>query len=236
MQYCGSCGVKLIGTEKLFVEDSKSGNPESDNSLLKPQNNKKIKKTVEVKSKQISKVQLFYLLFGLSMLGLVVLYTGGVMDLSASPKAEKINTQAGGGANLANINEINALEESVKNNPGNSENLLKLAHLLNDSGFYQKAIDRYQQYLKSNPGEADVIVDMGVCYFQLGKHQDAISYFKKGIEINPKHQIAHLNLGVVYSFGLKNKAEAIKWWKKAIEFDPKSDIGKKAEEFLNQNK
>ena len=84
------------------------------------------------------------------------------------------------------------------------------------------------------PKDADVIVDMGVCYFQLGKHAEAIGYFKKGIEINPKHQIAHLNLGVVNSFGLKNRVEAEKWWKKAVELDPNSDIGKKAQEFLNQ--
>jgi tetratricopeptide (TPR) repeat protein len=158
------------------------------------------------------------------------------MDSAAVVSNGQVENQTGGGVNLSNIKELTALEESVKNNPGDLDNLLKLAHLLNDSGFYQKAVERYQQYLKEKPLNADVIVDMGVCYFQLGKHQDAIANFKKGIEINPKHQIAHLNLGVVYGFGLKNITEAKKWWNKAVEFDPNSEIGKKAQEFLNQNK
>jgi len=108
--------------------------------------------------------------------------------------------------------------------------------MYNDGGFYQKAIDKYKVYLKSNPKAADVIVDMGVCYFNLGKNQEAIDNFKKGIEINPKHQIAHLNMGVVYNSGMNNKTEALKWWKKAVELDPSSDIGKRAQDFLNQNK
>jgi tetratricopeptide (TPR) repeat protein len=236
LKSCNSCGVKLLGSEKLFVEDSNNGITESDNNAGKPQNIKKAKKAVEAKGKQISNTQLFYLLFGLLLLGFVVLYSSGVMDSNTSPAAGMVENQKGSSANLANINEINALEQSVKNNPGNLDNLLSLAHLLNDSGFYQKAIERYQQYLKSKPNEADVIVDMGVCYFQLGKHQDALANFKKGIEINPKHQIAHLNMGVVYGFGLKDIKEAVKWWKKTVEFDPNSDIGKKAQEFLNQNK
>jgi len=234
LKSCNSCGVQLLGTEKLYFEDSANGQAPNSKSV-KPQIIKNVKKISEAKGKQISNIQLFYLILGLVLFGFIVLYSSGVMDSSSQTSAgETGNLPPAAGANLSNINDIRAQEELVKNTPGNNENLLKLAHLLNDSGFFQKAIDRYQQYLKVMPKDADVIVDMGVCYFQLGKHAEAIGYFKKGIEINPKHQIAHLNLGVVNSFGLKNRVEAEKWWKKAVELDPNSDIGKKAQEFLNQ--
>jgi len=74
----------------------------------------------------------------------------------------------------------------VKNNPNDLDNLLKLGNLFFDTGFYEKAIVRYQRYLKSKPDAADVIVDMGVCYFQTGKYEDAISNYKKGIKISQK--------------------------------------------------
>ena len=177
-----------------------------------------------------------YMVIGLLIIGFVVLYASGIIESSPSVQPVQNEGQTVSDNKLAVLQEISKLEEIAKINPANTDNLLKLGHMLNDSGLYQKAIDRYKQYLIAKPDEPDVIVDMGVCYFQLGKHDEAISNFKKGIEINPKHQIAHLNLGVVYSFGKNNKAEAIKWWKKTVELSPVTDIGKKAQEFLNQNK
>ncbi len=223
----------LLGTEKFHNEESAAVRA-VENQSLKSKNIKNVKKPSEIKGKQVSNLQLFYLALGLVLFGFIVLYSSGVMDSGSQVVKEEAGNKPTGGANLSNINELSSLEELVKNTPGNFENLLRLAHLLNDSGFYQKAIDRYQQYLKIKTNDADVIVDMGVCYFQLGKHTEAIANFKRGIEINPKHQIAHLNLGVVNNFGLKNRIEAEKWWKKAVELDPNTDIGKKAQEFLNQ--
>jgi len=217
-RFCSSCGARLNGKEKIHSE--KSG---------KMHNNSSAGKSIPV-------TKIIYIVIALAVVGLVLLFASGILD-SGHPAAQQ---QAGADqtapSKLESIQAINQQEELVKNTPGNDENLLTLAHMYNDGGFYQKAIDKYKVYLKSNPKAADVIVDMGVCYFNLGKNQEAIDNFKKGIEINPKHQIAHLNMGVVYNSGMNNKTEALKWWKKAVELDPSSDIGKRAQDFLNQNK
>lgn len=175
------------------------------------------------------------MVIGLALVGFILLYASGILD-GGSAADNKAGNQPQTGNQLASVEALNAQEELVKNNPGNLENLLNLAHMYFDAGFSQKAIEKYKIYLASRPNEPDVIVDMGVCYFNLEQHEEAIKNFKKGIELNPKHQIAHLNLGVVYNFGLNNKAEAVKWWKKAVELGPATEIGKRAQDFLNQNK
>jgi len=230
--YCKNCGIKLSGSEKFFEDvPGARGNLKNQTGI---NNFDKTRQAGGVKNKRITPMQTAYLILGLIFAGFVLLYSSGIMDSGSYVSAAQNNSSPA--PQIASIKELNKLEESVKNNPADTETLLKYAHSLNDAGFYQKAVDRYKEYLKVKPGETDVIVDMGVCYFQLGKYDEAVKNFKDGIKINPSHQIAHLNLGVVYNFGLKNKTEAIKWWKKAVELDPTSEIGKKAEEFLKQNK
>ena len=118
--------------------------------------------------------------------------------------------------------------------PNDYETLEKLAHLLNDSGFFNKAIEKYKLYLQKFPDNADMRVDMGVCYFEMKQFDMAISQMKEALKYQPTHQIAHLNIGVVnYSAG--NIDEAMNWWRKAVELDPDSPYGKRAKELIETN-
>ncbi len=137
-----------------------------------------------------------------------------------------------GGVDMSNLQEINRLQNIVEQNPNDLESLLKLAHLLNDSKFYEKAIETYKKYLSIKPNSPDVLVDMGVCYFELKNYDTAIATMKKAIEIDPKHQIAHFNIGIV-TFSTDRPKEAKEWWRKAVEIDPTSDVGKKSQELIN---
>jgi len=140
----------------------------------------------------------------------------------------------GPSVDINKLNEINKLEDIVKSNPTNHEALLSLGHLLNDNGFYDRAIDKYETYLKGHADNVDVIVDMGVCYFELKQYDQAIKVIKSALVINPKHQIANFNLGIV-NLANNNSAEAKLWWQKARDIDPNTNIGKKAEELLKSN-
>lgn len=224
--FCSSCGVRLNGSEKAYENKFSGADSKKKNVSHTSGNN----------GKQLSVTKIIYLVVALAGIGLIVLFASGILNSSSTPAQVSGAEAQGVPSKLEAIQQINTQEELVKNNPGNMEYVLTLAHLYNDNGFYPKAIEKYKLYLKANPKEADVIVDMGVCYYNLGSHKEAIESFKKGIEINPKHQIAHMNMGVVYNSGLNNKTEALKWWKKAYELNPSSDIGKRAQEFLNQNK
>ncbi len=187
----------------------------------------------------ISTVKIVYLVIFLLLVGMIILYAGGTfvtpkVDNSKVVNNTKANNQVRNSADMTALNEIKSLESNVKNNPNDLTALLKLAHLLNDSGFYQKAIDNYNKYLEEESNNVDVIIDMGVCYYQLGNYDAAIKTMEKGITLNPKHQIAHFNMGIVSS-AKGDHDNALKFWKKAIDINPTSNIGIKAKDLLDNH-
>jgi len=187
----------------------------------------------------LSSTQIIYLVITLLIIGMIILYAGGTF---VTPKIERSkvvnnsvpNDNVHNSIDMNALNEIQSLESMVNNNPNNLGSLLKLAHLLNDSGFYQKAIDNYKKYLEKKSTDVDVIIDMGVCYYQLRNYDTAIKTMEKGIMLNPKHQIAHFNLGIVNS-AKGNHDEALKYWKKAVDINPTSNIGTKAQSLLDNH-
>ncbi|GJQ64772.1 MAG: hypothetical protein SCALA702_38250 [Melioribacteraceae bacterium] len=220
---CDSCGADLLG---------KKGNKTSGNN----QQNKKNRKQDLV----LSTRNMLVFIIVLVIAGLFVLIASGTFDEPAAVVDQNTNTQHNhsdnphGGVDMNSLQKINELQQAYENNPENTRALIDLAHLLNDSGFYEKAIQRYKEYLEISPKEADVWVDMGVCYYQLQQYDSAISAMNKGLEIKPDHQIAHFNLGIVYmASGAMEKAKD--WWQKAVNLNPNTNIGKKAQDLLNSN-
>jgi len=183
--------------------------------------------------------KLIYLIIFLLIVGMVVLIAGGTfvtpkVDRSKVVNNTPTNNNVHNSADMTALNEIKSLETMVSNNPNDLGSLLKLSHLLNDSGFFQKAIESYKKYLEKNPTNVDVIIDMGVCYYQLRNYDTAIKTMEKGISLDPKHQIAYFNLGIVNS-AKGNHDEAVNYWKKAVEINPTSNIGNKAQSLLDNH-
>ncbi|OGU61192.1 MAG: hypothetical protein A2V66_12630 [Ignavibacteria bacterium RBG_13_36_8] len=243
--FCSSCGAKLknpieennsVETHGFsFNASNKTGSVETHISKQKKRNKDKFKNQI-TSTKKISDSRIFYLSFSLLLLVVLNLLFAGVFEnlrYSVGSIQNNLN-QTSGGADLNYLQEITNLEKIVTSNPGDYKTLLQLAHLLNDSGFYQRAIEKYKEYLKVRPKESDVWVDMGVCYYQQNDFENALTNMKKALEINPRHQIAHFNIGIV-NFSSNNHDEAIKWWKKAIELNPNSEIAKKAEELIKSH-
>ncbi len=234
---CSSCGASIdnkSGSSKTSSSNNLK-NPANSNTKNESSKSKKSSNTKQdaIKLNSVSSTKLFYLVFFLILIGAILIYSTGVFD--SAPKS--FSSQQGNannphaGVDLKNLEQINTLEGIVKQNPKDYQSLLQLAHLLNDSGFKEKAVEKYIAYLKQFPKEADVWVDMGVCYFELGKNDDAITSMERGLKINPNHQIANLNLGIV-NMTAGNKEKAVGYWKKAIEIDPSNEIGKKAKELI----
>ncbi|MCF6268259.1 MAG: tetratricopeptide repeat protein [Melioribacteraceae bacterium] len=187
----------------------------------------------------LSTTKIIYLIIFLLIVGMVILDAGGTF---VTPKtvysngADKssANDHVHNSADMTTLAEIKSLENIVDNNPNDIESLLRLSHLLNDSGFYQKAIDSYKKYLDKKPTDVDVIIDMGVCYYQLKNYDLAIKTMENGISINPKHQIANFNLGVV-SFANGDHDNAVKYLENAIDINPTSNIGINAKKLLDNH-
>jgi len=196
-------------------------------------------KVVLDNEKKISNTKVVYLVLFLSIFGFVVLFASGTLS---SPKVVQtvnqhnndLHNNPHSGADLTSLNQIKELETHLENTPNDYKSLLSLAHLLNDNGFFSKAINKYKMYLEAFPKEADVWVDMGVCYFELKDFDNAIVNMEKAIAINPNHQIACLNLGIV-NINANNTEKAKQWWEKAVNIDPNTDAGIKAKDLLNSN-
>ncbi|NOX17072.1 MAG: tetratricopeptide repeat protein [Chlorobi bacterium] len=240
---CNVCGEENPGNAKFCIScGAKLGDsPAKEQATVK-----------ETQSKRMEPSKILLFVLGSALIGVLILFVAGTFDKvptikadqsgansqqttenrNGNPAADPNNPHAG--ADMEKLKEITELEKVVKENPSDHQSLVKLAHLLNDTGFYSKAINKYQEYLKVHPDDADVRVDMGVCYFQIKDFDNAISTMKEALKYQPKHQIAHFNIGIVYfNAGDLNKAK--EWWKKAIALDPNSDIAKKAKELIDNN-
>ncbi|MDP4172830.1 MAG: tetratricopeptide repeat protein [Bacteroidota bacterium] len=188
--------------------------------------------------KSLKPINIGIFIIALVALGVAILYFTGVFD-SPKDRSKEIITQdqqqqSGSKISLDDLQKINDLESAVKKDTTNYSSILELAHRLNDSGFYERAIPYYRMYLRANPKNVDVLVDLGVCFFELKQFDNAKAVMKKGWNINPRHQIANFNLGIVnFSAGQLDSAKI--WWRRAIEIDPNSEIGKKSKELLDSH-
>ncbi|MFA7288035.1 MAG: tetratricopeptide repeat protein [Melioribacteraceae bacterium] len=242
--YCSKCGAENKPTDNFC---SKCGT-----TLNKSQSSQSGSQTIISPSKKLPITTILYSAGALFVIGFIVLYSAGIFD--STPATVVNNTQnfddvhKGMGVDLKSIERINLLEGIVKNNPTDKNTIAELAHLLNDSGFKEKAIEKYKQYLALDPKNADMVVDMGVCYFELGRDAEtaknmeetkkyydlAIGNFMDALKITPKHQIAHYNLGIVKMSSGKFD-EAKEWWKKTIEINPNAEVAKNAKELLESH-
>lgn len=229
-KFCSECGSKL--QIQSNVKAGQKQKADKDNRV----------NANEAKPKVISSAQLIGIVVLLLAVSGFLLVISGQFDTPKATTSANQNTQvqdnsfaeSHGGADLKTLQQIKDLEDIVAKNPADLESIVKLAHLLNDNGFYKKALTYYEKYLASKPKDVDVLIDMGVCYFELENYDKAIEIMEKAVSINPKHQIGNFNLGIV-NYSANNPGKAKYWWKKAIEIDPNSRIGQKAKELLENN-
>lgn len=217
---CSSCGISL-----------KKGRP--DRSGIKNVQRKTVKVKDTPAQKSLDLTKLIAIFAGVIGIAIIILVISGVFD-NPVPESRTSDQVQSSGVNLSAIQQINDMEKKVQADPGNLELQLEFAHLLNDNGFYDRAITNYRQYLEKNPSNADARIDMGVCYYNLKQYDTAISEMKKALEYKPNHQIGHLNLGIV-NLAANRMDESKKWLEKAVAIDPGSEVGKRAEELLKNH-
>jgi len=219
-KFCPECGTKVSGSKnyKTKTTDSKTDLVNGDKALN-------------------PKVLYGILIGGFAVLAIIILTSGLLDSAQVTPPVvnqNQVQPNINSGVNLNSMQMINDLEAKVKQNPEDYKSLLEMAHLKNDSGLFEAAIQNYKTYLDKNPKDADARVDMGVCYFNLKDFPSAIKEMETALTYVPNHQIAHLNLGVV-NLSAGNIEKSKEWLKKAYDLNPTSDVGKRAEQLLNNH-
>jgi Tfp pilus assembly protein PilF len=235
-KFCVECGYKF-DKEYKFCPECGTNVSSSKNSKVKSTATKVV---VNAGEKTLNPKVIYGILVAGFIVVIIILLTSGVLD--SAPVSVSVNSvdqnqvqpNTNSGVNLNNMQMINDLEAKIKTNPEDYKSILELAHLKNDSGLYEVAIQNYKTYLDKNPKDADARVDMGVCYFNLRDYVNAIKEMETALKYVPNHQIAQLNLGVV-NLSAGNIEKSKEWLKKAYELDPTSEVGKKAEQLLNNH-
>lgn len=254
VEVCAGCGAKLTG-EKVKVEkrietkpetkvskivDEQAGKTKVKNIHQKPVTKKLTKHDRKIaapnQNKMLDSKKIFIAIAASVIIIFVLLVITGKINLSGSEGVTQNNVvqESSSGVDLNNVQKINELEAQVKAAPNNPQLLLQLAHLKNDSGFYDKAIIDYTHYLEVNPSDADARIDMGVCYYNLQNYPKAIEEMEIALTFQPTHQIAHLNLGVV-TMASGDIETSKQWLEKAVKLNPNTDAGKRAQELLSSH-
>ena len=233
-KFCNECGYKFEKEYKFCpecgVKVSRSKHSNSKTADLKVVNDNG--------DKTLNPKVLYGILIGGFAVIAIIILTSGILDSTpvtqTTMNQDQVQPNTNSGVNLNNMQLINDLEAKIKQNPEDYKSLLELAHLKNDSGLFDAAIVNYKTYLEKNPKDADARVDMGVCYFNLQDFPNAIKEMETALKYVPDHQIAHLNLGVV-NLSAGNIDVSKQWLKKAYDLNPTSEVGKKAEQLLNNH-
>ena len=231
---CFSCGVPLKGNKNRKINTSKQ---ESKRNIQKNTDriNNSVNRKIVHEEKVLDNKKIFMISSAIVVIFVLALLISGFFDTEVETNITEVNEQTSGSSvNLADLDEIADLESKVNANPEDMESTLHLAHLLQDSKFFKKAISNYKKYLEKNPQDADARVDMGICFYNLGDNTAAINEMETALKYQPKHQIAHLNLGIV-NLTAKNIEASKEWFRKTADLDPNSEAGKRAQELLSSH-
>jgi cytochrome c-type biogenesis protein CcmH/NrfG len=230
---CFSCGVPLKG-----IKNSKPASVKrvkrSDQKKLNDENysNGRI---INTQGKVLDNKKILLVSSGVVVVVIITLLISGVFDTGVQNNITQMNDQStGSGVNIKNLNEITDFENKIKADPEDLESTLHLAHLLQDSKLFEKAIANYKKYLEKSPEDTDARVDLGICFYNLADYTTAINEMESALKYQPKHQIAHLNLGIV-NLTAGNVDVSKDWFRKTVELNPNSEAGKRAQELLNSH-
>jgi tetratricopeptide (TPR) repeat protein/RNA polymerase subunit RPABC4/transcription elongation factor Spt4 len=231
---CFSCGVPLKKTKDIKQYEAPA---ETKSNIQKKQagKNTSADRKPAGEEKVLDNKKILMISSAIVVIFIAALILTGVFDSKLQKTVAPMSEQSSvPGTNPVNAEEIAELESKVIANPDDMESTLHLAHLLQDSGLYEKAITNYKKYLAKFPENADARVDMAICFYNMGDNTTAINEMETALKYQPKHQIAHLNLGIV-NLTARNIDVSKEWFRKTVELNPNSEAGKRAQELLNSH-
>ena len=159
----------------------------------------------------------------LIVMALVVGVLIGVIFSNAKKDLATSNDQAVTPIAAPSVNynqQIKSLEAVLAKEPDNRRAWVMLGNSYFDSGNPMKSIEAYDKALELDSNDADVLTDQGVMYRRIGQFDKAIANFIQANKLEPEHANSLINLGVVYSQDLGDKAKAKQTWNRYLELVP----------------
>ena len=236
--FCESCGASMqSGAQPQGRKGEKTSQPARKQSP--PQRKEKHDK---------KRVEPWQIITGVIVLALVVFFVYTELTREQQPKQIMTEQQSFPAQSMVTPQAIEQLQLTVDQNPKDDASLLRLANMLHDasasnSSLLQRAINTYSKYLQRKPNDPNARVDMGICYFEMARVDSnnapslltkAIQEMQTAFDKNPTHQPAAFNLGIV-NLNAGNLEESNSWLKKTVQLNPNSDLGKRAQQLIEQH-
>jgi Flp pilus assembly protein TadD len=129
------------------------------------------------------------------------------------PAGPAAPTQMGGGARASRdggapmLEEINALKERVRLDPGDAAAWTRLGGLYQQAGMPEPAAEFYERAVALRPGDAALLNELGICYQAARKLDPALEAFRRAEKADPSSWEAIYN-AVITQAALKRFKEA----------------------------
>jgi len=119
--------------------------------------------------------------------------------------------------------QIEHIKSILAKDSSNYDAWVALGNLYFDAQKAGEAIPYYEGALKLKPGDANVLTDLATMKRATGKSDEAVALLKQVVAKDSTMVQAWFNLGVIYSFDLKNQKAAITAWKRYLDLNPMSE-------------
>lgn len=120
--------------------------------------------------------------------------------------------------------EMHALEEQLKLDPENFDNLRHLGHLYLQERMPDKAVEVFRKAALVNPKTTEVYVELGVALRQNSQPDEAVEVLTRIANAVPDYTDAWLQLAITYRFGLKDNQNALQAFEKFLTLDQESPV------------
>lgn len=155
------------------------------------------------------------------VLALIIGFFGGLVFGIYKTSSDLPTAAPGGGTqDEGRARMLQALRETVRQNPDDAAAWIQLGHLHFDRNAFEDAIGAYERALALQPDNAPVRTDLGVMYRRAGRPEDAVREFDRAMAIDPELENAYFNKGVVLLHDLDDRQGAIRAWEALLAINP----------------
>jgi cytochrome c-type biogenesis protein CcmH/NrfG len=128
---------------------------------------------------------------------------------------------------------IDHLRRLVREDPGNAQNLVHLARMLQDAHNIEEACEYYGKALAIDGDNDSARIDYALCLFEMRKVKAALTQTFAVLRHNPENGQALYNAGAIHAnTGSSDSAKA--YWRKLVRLQPETELARKAKENIGR--
>jgi cytochrome c-type biogenesis protein CcmH/NrfG len=120
------------------------------------------------------------------------------------------------------------LLRKLKNNPENSDLLIQVGNIYENTHQFKDAAGYYSKALQVAPKNVAVRNEMASCLFYSGDVDGAIAALQQSLKYDPKNANSLFNLGIMKLQGKQDSQGALDAWRELLKSNPELDANHKA--------